>query len=502
MKILFMMRHYGYIGRYEEAIRQLADRGHEIHFAFNRLVSKPFDEEKMRGITAGLRGASYDFFPNVWHSNVWSGLALIVRQFIDYLRYLHPDFADCPKLAGRFNRRIPVQARFFFEKLFPFPMFWMAFFKAIESVLPVNRTALNYLQSKKPDIVLFTPLIDSNTSFIEFAKAAVREGVATVTCVASWDNLTNKGLQQIQTDRMLVWNETQKSEAVKYHAVRPETIIVTGAQTFDKWFDREPALVRADFLRRAGFLKASSYLLYVCSSRFIASEEVEFVKRWIERIRSCPELNHFGILIRPHPNHSRQWDNVDFEGSEITVYPRWPSFPYPFTDEMKQDYFDSLYYSEAVIGLNTSAMIEAGIVGRPVFSLYSRNFEASQQGTLHFRYLLKGGLVRMGKDLDEHEFQLVQMLVNGKARQDKNQGFIRDFVRPAGIDIRATPLVVQAIESAREGAGLVRRLRPFAFLDYFWRCLLIGPAVCLRFAGVGIEQLRKKMVKSPNHAGV
>ena len=35
----------------------------------------------------------------------------------------------------------------------------------------------------------------------------------------------------------------------------------------------------------------------------------------------------------------------------------------------RDDYFDSLWHSTAVVGLNTSAFIEAGIVGRPVLTI-------------------------------------------------------------------------------------------------------------------------------------
>ena len=42
--------------------------------------------------------------------------------------------------------------------------------------------------------------------------------------------------------------------------------------------------------------------------------------------------------------------------------------------------FDSLYYSAAVVGINTSAMIEAAILGKPVLSLMTGDFAGTQEG--------------------------------------------------------------------------------------------------------------------------
>ena len=33
----------------------------------------------------------------------------------------------------------------------------------------------------------------------------------------------------------------------------------------------------------------------------------------------------------------------------------------------RADYFDSIYHCDGVVGVNTSAMVESGIIGRPVY---------------------------------------------------------------------------------------------------------------------------------------
>ena len=66
----------------------------------------------------------------------------------------------------------------------------------------------------------------------------------------------------------------------------------------------------------------------------------------------------------------------------------------------------------AVVGLNTSAFIEAGIVGRSVHTILLPQFAGNQTGTVHFRYLLTagGGLLNVAHEYDEHLRQLEDAL--------------------------------------------------------------------------------------------
>src|SRR4029079_12209064 len=94
----------------------------------------------------------------------------------------------------------------------------------------------------------------------------------------------------------------------------------------------------------------------------------------------------------------------------------WPLDPSARVDDQsKAEFFDSLYHSAAVVGINTSALIEAGIVGRPVFTVLDDEYRSSQDGTLHFRYLVEvsGGLLQVAETLPEHVQQVNIALVEG-----------------------------------------------------------------------------------------
>ena len=137
-----------------------------------------------------------------------------------------------------------------------------------------------------------------------------------------------------------------------------------------------------------GNLKDYNEMLFVGSTASISAPDAElhFVRRWIAALRAEPTLSDVGILVRPHPYNSTHWLDADFSDlPHVAIYPRGAN---PVNEADRQDYFDSLYHSAAVVGVNTTAMIEAAIVGRTVHSVLAPEFEDTQSGTLHFRYLL------------------------------------------------------------------------------------------------------------------
>jgi hypothetical protein len=188
-------------------------------------------------------------------------------------------------------------------------------------------------------------------------------------------------------------------------------------------------------------------VLWVCSALFPGSPlEAAFVMRWAAHLRasSNPVLRNIGILIRPHPSRAREWDDVDWRAVPGVAF-RGGN---PVDDSSRADYFDSLHYSAAVVGLNTSAFIEAGVAQRPVLAILPAEFRASQEGTLHFRYLIEGGLLTIARTLEEHEAQLATMVHAAPDRVLKRQqDFVRAFVRPRGLDVSATRVMADALES-------------------------------------------------------
>jgi hypothetical protein len=308
-------------------------------------------------------------------------------------------------------------------------------------------------------VLLLTPLLYFRSHQVDHVRCARQLGIKSVLGVGSWDHLTTKGLIHEIPDRVLVWNEAQKQEAIDLHAVPAGRVCVTGAQAYDHWFATKPALTREAFCTQAGLESTRPFLLYTCSSPFIAPYEVGFVRRWVAAVRgsSDPEVRAIGILVRPHPQNARQWEGVDLaaEFHDVSVWPR--KGVNPIGGVARSDYFDSIYHCEGVVGINTSAMIESGIIGRPVFSVVVEEFADTQEGTLHFQHLKRegGGLLQLASDLPMHLSQLAAMLADREAAREGARQFVRAFIRPHGLDAAATPRVVDEVERFGAAPALV-----------------------------------------------
>jgi hypothetical protein len=400
----------------------------------------------------------------------WRRFATSLRAFRNALRYRHPAFARAPALAERASQKLAKEAPRLANRV---PRSWAAaralsrLASVVEAAIPTDPDIDRTVAALAPDAMIVTPLVDFDSYQVDYVKTARHLGIPVGAAVASWDNLTNKGVIGVQPDRVIVWNEAQKREAIELHGVQPDAVRVTGAQLFDEWFDRQPTAGRDDFCARVGLDASRPFLLYLCSSLFIARDEVPFVRRWLDALRrsEVAALRDCGVLIRPHPGHAGAWTGVDLsEFGNVAVWPRAGELP--LFDDAKHAYYDSLHLASAVVAVNTSGMIEAGIVGRRSFTLLAPEFAGTQEGTLHFAHLTGPGFLRTARTMDEHHAQLAAELRDPSSRAALAP-FIERFVRPRGLAIPATPLVADAIEevaairaSAHREPLSARLLRP------------------------------------------
>ena len=456
MRILFLAHNLGKTRHFDGVLEELTARGHSIVITAAHKRNKPLKLGAFRA------NALVDVVSNpVRRTDDWELFVRQLRLARDYVRFLHPDYANAHKLAERGRTYAPPgwSERLTANGLLRRPATVRRALDFAEGLIPSERYYELFIRSHAPDVILITPLIDFGSYQTDYVKSAHRLGIPIVFLPFSWDNLTNRGLIRIPPDRVLVWNEQQKDEAVKYHDVPSDAITVTGAPRFDDFFAMQPSR-REDFCARAGVDASKPFLLYLCSSYFVAPNEVGFVREWARAIRNDPALREYGILVRPHPANVDAW--TDGRLGEIENAVVWSEQPRVQADPAL---YDSLYHAAAVIGLNTSAMIEAGIVGKPVFTIQTAEFAGGQEQTLHFHYLLarNGGLVEVARDVSEHVRQILDTLASPEDARARTRRFVEVFVRPRGIDKAVAPIVADEIERAAavkkrpRGAPLWRR---------------------------------------------
>jgi hypothetical protein len=109
-------------------------------------------------------------------------------------------------------------------------------------------------------------------------------------------------------------------------------------------------------------------------------------------------------------------------------------------------------------------------VGRPLHTIVTPEFADNQEGTLHFHYLLRvgGGVLQTSHTFDEHHVQLSASLRDPEARRQVTEQFVREFVRPHGLDVKATSLFCDAVERVSELPAAVPQGTPVTLLLLRW----------------------------------
>ena len=279
----------------------------------------------------------------------------------------------------------------------------------LERAIPAPPTLIDGLPAvQRPDVVLLAGVTNPGAPQLDHMKAAMALGLPAAVTVWSWDHLSGKAWIRITPDRVFVWNPTQRDEALRLHGLPDDRIVVTGAQCYDQWFDRGAEPAARGVPARHGLDPSRICCLRLLGARPAGAGRGPFAREWIRQIRAAadPRLREANILIRPHPERLAEWEDADLAGlGRVAI-----AGANPIDGASRDEYFDSLFHSRAVVGLVTSAFLEAAVVGRPVFTVMKPEYRLFQMGTPHFRYLLtvEGGLVHTAGDWPEHVAQLTR----------------------------------------------------------------------------------------------
>lgn len=481
MKLLVLGMSPQFLRPFVPAIQELARRGHLLTVAWT--AESRGGESRLDELGA-TPGVTCRLVPGR-RSEHWEEVALLRRSW-NYLRYLEEPYRSAGKLR---QRAFMKAARVLFDAATPVDDAWADLALSlsdrernrlrrvvdlVEHVLPVDPVCDSVLEEERPDAVLLTPLVDLNASSqADFAQAARRRGIPIGMLVYSWDNLSTKGGLHVMPDRVFVWNQRQALEARRLHGVPRESIKIVGAPRFDAFLACERQRPRGQFAGALGFSGKLPIVLYVCSSAFVSGQELPFVRQWLTALRTSgvPALAGVNVIVRPHPDIAltapdERAEKVDLGDEQRATV--WRPFDDPRAvvlgtpSRHPQSLFECIAHSSVVVGLNTTAEIEAGLLGRPVLSVHAGGAADGQTSTLHFRYLLEeeGGWVRMAADMAEHVTQLQEALNASDEQRREIQRKARLFVRPRRVRKPVTPILADTIE--REMGALSGAVPPAA----------------------------------------
>jgi hypothetical protein len=431
--------------RFVRLIAELAERGAEVVIAFPS-TQKVRIKKALREFP-NVSGVSYD---EVSRPEAGQALALL-RHVRDYGWYLSPQ-----QEVASYNRRRALEQvlqtvggeALDVDPAWPDPPFSVdqvarervdVELGELDLALPPDPGVVEFMRAQRPDVVLVSPLVLQGAHQTEVVKAARLLDLPTGFLVHSWDNLSNKGRVHVAPDRVYVWNEVQRREAVELHGIDTDRVVVIGATHWDPFFALQPSCSYDEFCAAHGFDPADPVVLYLASTKNVCDDEPVVVERWLRAVRAAPgRLAHANVLVRPHPMEEERWASWTASDERTSVSSRKAA--------KSQGLYDELHHATVAVGLNTSAQIEASILGTPVYSFFAGDLALGQRGSLHFYYLLEehGGAVRYAQTLDEHVDQLERGLA-GDVDREAIRRFCEAFVRPRGLDRPVTPFLADEV---------------------------------------------------------
>lgn len=171
---------------------------------------------------------------------------------------------------------------------------------SLESALIPGWEAEEVLRAAAP-VLLVTGTPGTEHLDALLLRAARRLGIPTLCVVLSWDNLTSKGHMAVRPDRLVVWNECMRQEALDLHDYRPEEVDVAGVAHFDVYARPDQQLSRAAVCRRLGLDPARKILVFGTVSPFLFRYNLEVAGLLAKAVADGRISPPAQLVVRLHP---------------------------------------------------------------------------------------------------------------------------------------------------------------------------------------------------------
>jgi hypothetical protein len=449
--VLFLMGNPEHTRNFEWVLRALDRRGRRVTVAFEG--RKPADTAGMALIgrlRAELGSLSYELEPSP-RLEAGGRMRLALRAIPDYLRYFGPGYEQAGELRRRaaafLPDRVEASAAAILRRGPRTRRNLDRLARRAAGTLGADPAIRSELERRRPGVLIAVPMLQFVSRQSDWVLAAKELGIPTMACAYGWDHFTNKGLMHARPDRVAVWNEAQRAEAVELHGLAPDSIAVAGAWPYDHWFQAKPSRSRAELCDELEIPPDRALILYACSSPFIGGDERPAVVRWLRAVRGSSDrrLARANVIVRPHHLNAGGWEaqsHADLPGA--VVFPAGGSDP--VDEPSRADYFDTIAHADAVVGINTSALVESAIADTPALAYPAPEFRSRQEALPHFRHLVgEEGFVQASGSMGEHLEQLGAAL-GGRSSPSARRRFVAAFLRPRGDEPTPSERVVSVLE--------------------------------------------------------
>ena len=172
-------------------------------------------------------------------------------------------------------------------------------YRRLENALFPARYLDSVLRACQADVILLpsTGFGDMDTHLMRSAR---RLRIPIVALGMSWDHLSVKGSMTMRADRLIVWGQPMKDDAVRLHGYRPEQVFMAGSPQFDLYAQRATFRGREQVLEEFGLDPQARLILYGASPESIYADHYKLAQLLVSIANNTSDTP-FNLLIRLHP---------------------------------------------------------------------------------------------------------------------------------------------------------------------------------------------------------
>jgi len=207
---------------------------------------------------------------------------------------------------------------------------------------------------------------------VPLLRTAVQRGVRAIAVEPSWDNFTNKLIPVRRVDRIVVWNDIMKRQAVELHGYAPDHVHVGGPPHWDRYFRPAPAVPREVFFARVGADPSRRLITLTTTGKGLYAH----FDRVIRVLMAAVDGGQWGpsqLLVRVHPRDDlgcyvefRDRPNLIVEKPFRPTVKSGDGLEVEVTPESQQHLADTLRHSDVIVTAASTIAIEASIFDTPV----------------------------------------------------------------------------------------------------------------------------------------
>jgi len=255
---------------------------------------------------------------------------------------------------------------------------------------------------------------------VPLLRTAARRRVRSMAIDPSWDNFTNKLLPVRRVNRLVVWNELMRDQAVAFHGYGRDEVRVAGTPQWDLYFQPGVTDTREAFFRRIGADPSRRLVTLTTTPRELYSHHDHVLRVMIDAMQRglWPAAQ---VLVRLHPrDHVDGYDAFQRTPGVIVEKPFRPTvktgdgLAVDVTAQNQRHLADTMRHSDVVVNVASTIAIEAAIFDTPVVNVSfdgetASPFEQSARRYyrfIHYQNITRHGAVRVA----ESPAQLVDLI--------------------------------------------------------------------------------------------